>query len=124
MVGGSATPAARRARVAASALEGEAGGVHEHQSSRVSRSHRCAKARSAAHPLASEAKLIRESAAAAKQKPSDAVAIVSYDKKPGIQAIATTAPDLPPAPGRAMSDKLPVTTASKTSPSWSTARRR
>ncbi len=47
-----------------------------------------------------EVKLIRESAAAAKQKPSDAVAIVSYDEKPGIQAIATTAPDLPPEPGR------------------------
>ena len=44
-----------------------------------------------------EVKLIRETAAAAKQKPSDAVAIVSYDEKPGIQAIATTAPDLPPA---------------------------
>src|SRR5437879_2393753 len=28
-----------------------------------------------------------------------AVAIVSYDEKPGIQAIATTAPDLPPKPG-------------------------
>jgi transposase len=28
-----------------------------------------------------------------------AVAIVSYDEKPGIQAIATTAPDLPPVPG-------------------------
>lgn len=27
------------------------------------------------------------------------VAIVSYDEKPGIQAIATTAPDLPPQPG-------------------------
>jgi transposase len=27
------------------------------------------------------------------------VAIVSYDEKPGIQAIATTAPDLPPVPG-------------------------
>ena len=26
------------------------------------------------------------------------VAIVSYDEKPGIQAIATTAPDLPPVP--------------------------
>ncbi len=47
-----------------------------------------------------EVKLIRESAAAAKQKPGDAVAIVSYDEKPGIQAIATTAPDLPPEPGR------------------------
>jgi hypothetical protein len=27
------------------------------------------------------------------------VAIVSYDEKPGIQAIATTVPDLPPEPG-------------------------
>jgi hypothetical protein len=34
-----------------------------------------------------------------KKKPSDAVAIISYDDKPGIQAIATTAPDLPPKPG-------------------------
>ena len=33
-----------------------------------------------------------------KKKRSDAVAIVSYDEKPGIQAIATTAPDLPPEP--------------------------
>src|ERR1700757_4090059 len=46
-----------------------------------------------------EVKLIRETAAAAKQEPSDAVAIVSYDEKPGIQAIANTAPDLPPEPG-------------------------
>ena len=46
-----------------------------------------------------EVKIIKETAAAAKQKPSDAVAIVSYDEKPGIQAIATTAPDLSPAPG-------------------------
>jgi transposase len=46
-----------------------------------------------------EVKLIKETAAA-KQEPSDAVAIVSYDEKPGIQAIATTAPDLPPEPGR------------------------
>lgn len=37
---------------------------------------------------------------AAKSKKSDkAVAIVSYDEKPGIQAIATTSPDLPPVPG-------------------------
>jgi transposase len=28
------------------------------------------------------------------------VAVLSYDEKPGIQAIATTAPDLPPKPGR------------------------
>src|SRR5712672_2772666 len=47
-----------------------------------------------------EVKIIKETAAAAKQKPSDAVAIISYDEKPGIQAIATTAPDLPPEPGR------------------------
>ncbi len=47
-----------------------------------------------------EVKLVKETAAAAKQKPSDTVAIVSYDEKPGIQAIATTAPDLPPDPGR------------------------
>ena len=46
-----------------------------------------------------EVKLIKEAAAAAKQKPSDVVAIVSYDEKPGIQALATTAPDLPPEPG-------------------------
>jgi transposase len=44
--------------------------------------------------------LIKETAAAAKQKPSDAVAIVSYDEKPGIQAIAATAPDLLPEPGK------------------------
>jgi hypothetical protein len=43
-------------------------------------------------------KIIKETAAAAKQKPSDAVAIVSYDEKPGIQAIAMTAPDLSPEP--------------------------
>jgi len=47
-----------------------------------------------------EVKLIRETAAAANQEPSDAVAIISYDEKPGIQAIATTAPDLPPEPGK------------------------
>jgi DDE superfamily endonuclease len=34
-----------------------------------------------------------------KKKPSDAVAIISYDEKPGVQAVATTAPDLPPEPG-------------------------
>jgi transposase len=46
-----------------------------------------------------EVKLIKKKAAASKQQPNDAVAIVSYDEKPGIQAIATTAPDLPPEPG-------------------------
>src|ERR1700704_2760991 len=46
-----------------------------------------------------EVKILREAAAASKKKPSEAVAIVSYDEKPGIQAIATTVPDLPPEPG-------------------------
>src|ERR1700752_2883348 len=45
-----------------------------------------------------EVKIIKETAAASKKEPSDAVAIVSYDEKPGIQAIAPTAPDLPPEP--------------------------
>jgi len=36
----------------------------------------------------------------AKLRKSDkSVAIVSYDEKPGIQAVATTGPDLPPVPG-------------------------
>ena len=46
-----------------------------------------------------EVNLIKETAAAAQQELADAVAIISYDEKPGIQAIATTAPDLPPEPG-------------------------
>jgi transposase len=37
--------------------------------------------------------------AAKSNRPSKPVAIVSYDEKPGIQALATTAPDLPPVPG-------------------------
>jgi transposase len=37
--------------------------------------------------------------AARSKKPGKSVAIVSYDEKPGIQAIATTTPDLPPVPG-------------------------
>jgi transposase len=45
-----------------------------------------------------EVRILKQAAAASK-KPSDAVAIVSYDEKPGIQALATTAPDLPPEPG-------------------------
>ena len=44
---------------------------------------------------------LRTETAAAKGEPSEAVAIISYDEKPGIQAIATTAPDLPPEPGAA-----------------------
>jgi transposase len=46
-----------------------------------------------------EVKLLKETAAAAQQEPSEAVAIISYDEKPGIQAIATPGPDLPPEPG-------------------------
>jgi len=46
-----------------------------------------------------EVKVLKK-AAAKSHKPGKAVAIVSYDEKPGIQAIATTAPDLPPRPGR------------------------
>src|SRR6266704_3802717 len=42
---------------------------------------------------------ILKKAAAKPKKPGKPVAIVSYDEKPGIQAIATTAPDLPPVPG-------------------------
>jgi transposase len=42
---------------------------------------------------------VLKKAAAKPNKPDRSVAIVSYDEKPGIQAIATTAPDLPPEPG-------------------------
>ncbi len=42
---------------------------------------------------------ILKEAAAASEDPSDAVAIVSYDEKPGMQAIGVTAPDLRPKPG-------------------------
>jgi hypothetical protein len=41
---------------------------------------------------------VLKKAAAKSNKPDKPVAIVSYDEKPGIQAIATTAPDLPPEP--------------------------
>jgi transposase len=47
-------------------------------------------------------KVLRKAAAAAikkNKKPSEAGTVISYDEKPGIQAIATTAPDLPPEPG-------------------------
>src|SRR4030088_2234845 len=43
-----------------------------------------------------EVAVLKEAAAQEQSKP---VAIVSYDEKPGIQAIANTAPDLPPVPG-------------------------
>src|SRR5207302_3313974 len=42
---------------------------------------------------------VLKKAAAKSRKASKRVAIVSYDEKPGIQALATTAPDLPPEPG-------------------------
>jgi Homeodomain-like domain len=44
-------------------------------------------------------KLLKKAAGASNKKPKDAVAVISYDEKPGIQAVATTAPDLPPQPG-------------------------
>jgi hypothetical protein len=43
-----------------------------------------------------QVKILKEAAAVSKKTPSDAVAIISYDEKPGVQ---TTAPDLPPEPG-------------------------
>ena len=46
-----------------------------------------------------QVKILKKAAAASKKTPGEPVAIVSYDEKPGIQAIATTAPDLPPVPG-------------------------
>src|ERR1700674_4104100 len=46
-----------------------------------------------------EVAILKEAAAADKER-GKPVAIVSYDEKPGIQAIATTSPDLPPKPGR------------------------
>ena len=44
-----------------------------------------------------EVKLLKETAGS--KKPSEAVAIISYDEKPGIQAIANKGSDLPPKPG-------------------------
>ena len=47
-----------------------------------------------------QVKILKEAAAAAKNKPSKAVAIISYDEKPGIRAIATTRPSpecMPPS---------------------------
>jgi transposase len=48
-----------------------------------------------------EVQILKKAAAKAKKakKPGKPVTIVSDDEKPGIQAIATTAPDLPPVPG-------------------------
>ena len=48
-----------------------------------------------------EVKLLKEAAAAEAETSSNSpVAIISYDEKPGIQAIENTAPDLPPVPGK------------------------
>src|SRR6201981_969089 len=44
-------------------------------------------------------KLLKKTAVASRKKPSDPVASISSDEKPVIQAIARTAPDLPPQPG-------------------------
>ena len=41
---------------------------------------------------------VLKNAAAKSKKSAQSAAIVSYDEKPGIQVIATTAPDLPPVP--------------------------
>jgi transposase len=46
-----------------------------------------------------EVELLKQSAVA-RDGEAPAVAIVSFDEKPGLQAIGTTAPDLPPAPSR------------------------
>jgi len=45
-----------------------------------------------------EVEVLKKTPAKSK-KQGKPVAIISYDEKPGIQAIATTAPDLPPEPG-------------------------
>jgi transposase len=42
---------------------------------------------------------VLKKATAKSKKRRKPVAVISYDEKPGIQAIATTAPDLPPVPG-------------------------
>lgn len=47
-----------------------------------------------------QVKVVKQTAIEEKKEPDDAVAYISYDEKPGIQAIATTGPDLPPQPGR------------------------
>src|SRR6202795_523277 len=49
-----------------------------------------------------EVQVLKKAAAKSKKtsnKSRKPVAIVSYDEKPGIQAVATTSPDLPPVPG-------------------------
>src|ERR1700739_4561245 len=43
---------------------------------------------------------IKKASATVKKVLMNSVAFISYDEKPGIQAIANTAPDLPPEPGK------------------------
>ena len=45
-----------------------------------------------------EVEVLKKASAKSKRR-GKPVAVISYDEKPGIQAIATTAPDLPPQPG-------------------------
>ncbi|MBF0502812.1 MAG: IS630 family transposase, partial [Candidatus Riflebacteria bacterium] len=47
--------------------------------------------------LYKEVEILREEGLA---EGMDKIAVVSYDEKPGVQAIDTTAPDLPPEPGK------------------------
>jgi transposase len=47
-----------------------------------------------------EVALLREAKGAHVGGDEQMIAILSYDEKPGIQALGTTAPDLPPAPGK------------------------
>ena len=51
--------------------------------------------------VTAKVKIIKETAAASKKKPSYAVAIVSYDEKPGIQAIRHHRPGSAARTGRA-----------------------
>jgi len=44
-----------------------------------------------------QVKILKKAAAGSEKKPNDAVAIISYDEKPGIQAIETTAPTCRPS---------------------------
>ncbi len=46
-----------------------------------------------------EVALLKQASEGPGRGPGEAVAIISYDEKPGVQAIGTTAPDLPPVPG-------------------------
>ena len=46
-----------------------------------------------------QVKILKKAAAASKKQKPTAMAIISYDEKPGIQATQTTAADLPPEPG-------------------------